>query len=125
MNPNQKYLFVGFLTIGIFIGIFLVKMIAGFLGIISVYDYPLIGSKITLSMVLGFICTLGGLIYAYRVPVVNKLSHEIVIELSKVTRPGQKELKLSTIVVLIMVLIVSIILGLFDSIWSWLSDLVY
>ncbi len=125
MNPNQKYLFVGFLTIGIFIGIFLVKMIAGFLGIISVYDYPLIGSKITLSMVLGFICTLGGLIYAYRVPVVNKLSHEIVIELSKVTWPGQKELKLSTIVVLIMVLIVSIILGLFDSIWSWLSDLVY
>ena len=50
---------------------------------------------------------------------------EIVVELSKVTWPTRKELSASTVVVIILSVIASIILGLFDFFWAWCTDLIY
>ncbi len=50
---------------------------------------------------------------------------EITNELAKVTWPTRKETSSATIVVIITTIIISLILGLFDIIWSWATDLIY
>ncbi len=69
--------------------------------------------------------SVGLVVYLWRHPKVNRLAMEIVTELSKVTWPTRKELYASTIVVIILSVIASIILGLFDFFWSWATDLIY
>jgi preprotein translocase subunit SecE len=64
-------------------------------------------------------------VYLWRHPKVNNLAMEIVVELSKVTWPTRKELSASTVVVIILSIIASIILGLFDFFWAWCTDLIY
>ena len=49
---------------------------------------------------------------------------EAVTELSKVTYPTRKESGQSAIVVVVMVSIATLILALFDSIWSFLTQLI-
>jgi preprotein translocase subunit SecE len=53
------------------------------------------------------------------------LANEAMTELSKVTWPSREETFNSTIIVIITTIIASIILGLFDGIWSWVTRLIY
>jgi preprotein translocase subunit SecE len=46
-------------------------------------------------------------------------------ELKKVTWPTPKEVRTATVVVLVMSIISALILGLFDFVWSNLTELVY
>lgn len=50
---------------------------------------------------------------------------EILNELSKVTWPTRKETSAATVVVIITTIIISLILGLFDLIWSWATGVIY
>jgi preprotein translocase subunit SecE len=78
-----------------------------------------------LEMVIGGSAALALGVYLWRHPKVNSLVVEIVVELSKVTWPNRKELSASTVVVIVLSIIASIILGLFDFFWSWATDLIY
>jgi len=53
------------------------------------------------------------------------LANEVATELKKVTWPTAKEVRTSTFVVIVMTIISAIILGLFDFVWSRLTELVY
>jgi preprotein translocase subunit SecE len=53
------------------------------------------------------------------------LANEVASELKKVTWPTAKEIRTSTFVVIIMAIISAVILGLFDFVWSNLTELVY
>lgn len=61
----------------------------------------------------------------YRNERINTLANEIASELKKVVWPGAKEVRQATIVVIIMTVISAIILGVFDLVWSNLTDLIY
>ena len=76
---------------------------------------------IAASVVVG----VGGVAFAYRHPVISPLSKEIVTELGKVTWPTRKETYYATLVVIITSIVCAIILGLFDAMWSYLTDLIY
>jgi preprotein translocase SecE subunit len=54
----------------------------------------------------------------------NQFMNEVMLELSRVTWPTQKETTSATIVVIIMVLISGAILGLLDYFWTYLMKLV-
>lgn len=56
---------------------------------------------------------------------INRLTHEVIGELVKVTWPTRDEVSISTVVVIITSIIASIILGTFDAIWSAVTDLIY
>jgi preprotein translocase subunit SecE len=56
---------------------------------------------------------------------VNRLAHEVVGELSKVTWPSRREVSYSTVVVIITSIIAAVILGTFDAVWSAITDLIY
>ena len=53
------------------------------------------------------------------------LANEVAYELKKVTWPNAKEVRQATIVVIVMAIISALILGLFDFVWSNLTELVY
>lgn len=74
-----------------------------------------------LSAVIGF----GIAFRLYRDEKVNRVSHEIVGELAKVTWPSRRETQVSTIVVIVTSMIAALILGAFDAVWSTITDLIY
>ncbi|GAB5542645.1 MAG: preprotein translocase subunit SecE [Sandaracinaceae bacterium] len=61
----------------------------------------------------------------YRHPKVRPLADEVAGELSKVTWPTRQETWRNTIVVIITSIIAAAYLGIFDSIWSAFTDLIY
>lgn len=61
----------------------------------------------------------------YRNVTVNTLANEVAAELKKVTWPTGKEVKVATVVVVVMAIISALILGLFDAVWSAVTRLIY
>ena len=80
--------------------------------------------ELTLSIGSGIVAVVGAIIL-YRNDRVYTLANEVAGELKKVTWPTAKEVRSATIVVIVMAIISAIILGLFDLVFSKLTDLVY
>ena len=64
-------------------------------------------------------------IVLYRNDRVYTLANEVSGELKKVTWPTGKEVRAATVIVIVMAVISAIILGVFDLVWSNLTELVY
>jgi preprotein translocase SecE subunit len=64
-------------------------------------------------------------IIAYRNERLYGLAGEVASELKKVNWPTRQETQAATVIVLVTVVIASIILGLFDGAWSWVTDQIY
>lgn len=75
-----------------------------------------------LTVAIGALGGFGLSFYLWRHPRVNRLAVEVVTELSKVTWPTRKELSASTVVVIVVSIIASIILGVFDMFWAAATD---
>jgi preprotein translocase subunit SecE len=73
------------------------------------------------SVVLGIL----GAIAFYRYQPAHGLANEIAEEMSKVTWPSRKETSDSTIVVIVTSIVAALMLFMFDTIWSAVTDLVY
>ncbi len=78
-----------------------------------------------LIIVASAVVTLLGVIYYYRKPASYNLVAEVAAELKKVTWPTGKEVKSSTIIVVIMTLISSLVFLFFDTVWSSVTQLIY
>lgn len=61
----------------------------------------------------------------YRHPKVRPLADEVASEMSKVTWPDRKETWYSTVVVIVTSILAAVYLGLFDTLWSAFTDLIY
>ena len=75
-----------------------------------------------MTIVIGAACGFGLAFYLWRHPRVNRLAIEIVTELSKVSWPTRKELSASTVVVIVVSVLASAIIGVFDMFWSWATS---
>jgi preprotein translocase subunit SecE len=64
-------------------------------------------------------------VYFYKREQTYQLVNEVAAELKKVTWPTSKEVKSATIVVVIMTIISASILGIFDIVWSKVTELIY
>ena len=78
--------------------------------------------KITLAAAIG--AAVVGIV-TYRNDRIYHLANEVSSELKKVTWPTAKEVRTSTLTVIIMAVVAAVILGLFDFAWSNLTELVY
>ena len=54
----------------------------------------------------------------------NAFMNEVVLEMSRVTWPTNKETTNATIWVILFVLVAGAILGAFDSLWSWIIKII-
>jgi preprotein translocase subunit SecE len=66
-----------------------------------------------------------GAIALYRYQPANSLANEIADEMSKVSWPTRKETSNSTVVVVVTSIVAALMLFVFDTIWSAVTDLVY
>ena len=73
------------------------------------------------SVVISVVATIA----VYRNAAAHHLVAQVVAELAKVTWPSRKETYASTIVVIITSLIAAGIVGGFDFVWSFFTDLLY
>jgi preprotein translocase subunit SecE len=64
-------------------------------------------------------------IVLYRNDRIYHLANEVSSELKKVTWPTAKEVRTATFTVIVMAIISAIILGLFDLVWTNVTELVY
>ena len=81
-------------------------------------------SELVQTVIAGaFALTLG--ITLYKRDKTYAYATEIASELGKVTWPTAKEVRAATIVVLVMGILAAVILGLFDTVWSQLTEVVY
>ena len=81
-------------------------------------------SEIRVSLISAVGATLLAVVM-YRSDKIYTLANEVAGELKKVTWPTAKEVRTATIVVIVMAVISAIILGVFDFVWSNLTELVY
>ena len=79
-------------------------------------------SKISVVAAIG--ATVAGVVL-YRNDRVYHLANEVSSELKKVTWPTAKEVRTATFTVIVMAIISAIILGLFDLVWTNVTELVY
>lgn len=89
----------------------------GFFGTVTI-------SETKISLIAAAAATITAIVL-YRNDRVYTLANEVATELKKVTWPTAKEVRTATIVVVVMAIISAIILGLFDILWSNLTELVY
>lgn len=81
-------------------------------------------SEFRITLIAGLVTIVAG-VWAYRSDRIYTLANEVAGELKKVTWPTAKEVRSATIVVIVMALISALVLGLFDFVWSNLTELVY
>src|SRR5512142_3289652 len=81
-------------------------------------------SETKISLASALIATTVGVVM-YRSDKYYHLANEVASELKKVTWPTAKEVRSATFVVIIMAIVSALILGLFDFVWSNLTELVY
>jgi preprotein translocase subunit SecE len=90
-------------------------------GYFSVETLP---SDFQVSMISGVVAVVTGVVM-YRSDKYYTLANEVSGELKKVTWPTPKEVRTATIVVIVMAIIAAVILGIFDLVWSNLTEIVY
>ncbi len=107
---------------------FLISAVLGFLVFsklltvaVTYFDFYAYGEYVDILVrVVPIVAALGLFIGLYQNAKANAYMTEVVVELKKVVWPGKKEVYAATLVVIVAVLIASAILGLFDSLWSFL-----
>ena len=81
-------------------------------------------SETKMSLGAAIIATVVGVVM-YRSDKYYHLANEVSSELKKVTWPTAKEVRSATTVVIVMAIVSALILGLFDFVWSNVTELVY
>ncbi len=81
-------------------------------------------SEFKISIASAVIAVVAG-VALYRNDRVYTLANEVAGELKKVTWPTAKEIRTATMVVVVMSIISAVILGVFDLVWTNLTELVY
>jgi preprotein translocase subunit SecE len=74
---------------------------------------------------LAAVISISGTVAVYRNQRAHHLVTDVVLELSKVSWPTRKETYASTIVVIVTSLIAAAVVGAFDFVWSYFTDLLY
>ncbi|MBK6848258.1 MAG: preprotein translocase subunit SecE [Proteobacteria bacterium] len=115
---SSKWVHVIFLVVGLLLAFVAVQTID--------WIWGLFGRPIDLVVILAGGALAGGAtVYVWRQPATFERANEVVAELSKVTWPTRKETKAATMVVIVTAAVASLVLSLFDVIWSWATALIY
>jgi preprotein translocase SecE subunit len=88
-------------------------------------NYDLLGSDFMTSDLLGLVTGIVVATILWTHNGIRKWGTDVATELSHVTWPGFNETRQSTFVVIVVSIVVSLILGLFDYVWAWLTKLIY
>jgi preprotein translocase subunit SecE len=115
---ERKWVHVMFATGGIVAAWLLTK--------IGEWIWSYFGKPNDLYLGLGAVAVAGvATLIAWKNEQVFVLANEVTSELRKVTWPSRKETLNSTVVVIVTTIVASLLLGMFDGVWSWVTRMIY
>ena len=121
----KRYVNIGFVLSGLILWVVFAPFFAWAFGLISPrIDVALLG-QLHLSNVVGLVAAVGLVAFLFIREEIYGGAIEIANELSKVTWPKWDETRTATTVVIVTTIIVALILGLFDLVWSEVTGLIY
>ena len=115
-NQQQKWVNLSYLALAV-----LVAFVVFSLGLKISSTWDMEARVKNLELILrGVSLVLGALVFRFlsKNEDTNQFMNEVVVELSRVTWPTQKETSSATVVVIIMVLISGMVLGFLDYVWT-------
>jgi preprotein translocase subunit SecE len=124
VEQPKRIVAIAFVLAALALGIFLENVIALALSYLRVNDFAVMGDW-SLSTVLGFVVAAAAAVVVWRIPRTQAVSLEVALELQRVTWPSLRETRAATLAVIVASAIASVILGVFDMVWSWLSSKIY
>jgi preprotein translocase subunit SecE len=124
VEQPKRIVAIAYVVAALAAGVFLENVIALVLSYARVNDFAVMGDW-SLSTVLGFAVAAAAAIVVWRIPRTQAVSLEVALELQRVTWPSLRETRAATLAVIVASAIASVILGLFDMVWSWLSAKIY
>ncbi len=118
MTEYKKIVFSCFLVFAVIVFFVFNKLLASVVGYFDFYAY---GDYVEVIVrVVPMIVAIGLFVGLYQNQKAVTYMGEVAAELKKVAWPQKKEVSAATVVVIIAVLISALILGMFDSLWSFL-----
>ncbi len=124
IEQPKRIVAIAYVVAALALGVFLEKVIELVLAYTRVNDFDVIGGWL-LSSVLGFGVAAVAAVVVWRIPRTQTVSLEVALELQRVTWPSVRETRAATVAVIVASAVASVILGVFDMVWSWLSSVVY
>jgi preprotein translocase subunit SecE len=124
VEQPKRIVAIAYVLAALAVGVFLEKVIALGMGYGRVNDFE-VGGGWTLSTVLGFALAAVLAVVIWRIPKTQTVSLEIALELQRVTWPSLRETRAATVAVIVASFVAAAILGVFDMVWSWLSQKIY
>jgi preprotein translocase subunit SecE len=123
---GNKYVQLAFAIAGIITWILVAKFL-GFVFEVTVPDwnFQVLGEQFRISNLVGLLAGAGLWIYLRSNAAVVEFCREVAMELSKVNWPTSKEVKLSTVVVVVASIVMAVICGVFDWAWAFLTSFIY
>jgi preprotein translocase SecE subunit len=111
-------------------GIILYMVLSSFFGFVielfgSSANVAVLGNNFRLGHLLGMTVSIATAVMLRKNEKVHAYAMEVGTEISKVTWPTWKDTKRATLVVIVTTVVVSIVLGLLDLVWSSLSRAFY
>jgi preprotein translocase subunit SecE len=120
----KRFVAVFFALAAIVVGFFLEHVLMGVFAWARVNDSTLFAGY-TVSSVIGFGTAIVLAVALWRLPRTHTLSMQVAEELRRVTWPSFRETRAATLAVIAASAIAAAVLGVFDFVWSWLSQQVY
>jgi len=123
-NRYQKWVTVSYLAVAVLVGYI---AFTGALNLAAAWDLETRIRVTNLDLIIrGISVLVAGIIFVllYRHEKANVFMNEVMMELSRVSWPTQKETSSATMVVVIMVMISGMVLGFLDYLWTELLRLV-
>jgi preprotein translocase subunit SecE len=124
VEQPKRIVAIAYVVAALALGVFLENVIALVLSYLRLNDFAVMGDW-SLSTVLGFAVAAAAAIVIWRIPRTQTVSLEVALELQRVTWPSLRETRAATLAVIVASAIASVILGVFDMVWSWLSSKIY
>jgi len=124
MSGNRKWITLGLVILGIVAYWLSSNILHGVWSLARLREIPIAG-PLDLPTLIAVVLTVGLVTFLFRSRRFTEWAAEVVGELKKVTWPSMRETRASTLVVIVVTFIMSMFLGLFDFIWSGVTDLIY
>ncbi len=124
VEQPKRIVGIAYVVAALALSVFLEKVIELVLAYARVNDFAVVGDW-SLSTVLGFALAAAAAVVVWRIPRTQTVSLEVALELQRVTWPSIRETRAATVAVIVASAIASVILGVFDMVWSWLSAKIY
>lgn len=123
MSSNMRWIVLAYGILAIIATVLVNRITDAILAVANMGD-PMIGF-IPLTSLAGLLGGAITFVILFKHPRLTPFSQDVVKEIKKVTWPAIPETRAATLVVIVLVLIMSLILGLFDLIFANLTNLIY